>query len=159
MSSTQADEVPFLSGMERDPDAEGEKPGWHDVTVKVGRDLWSLHGMAHAAKEIVSSLAQTVRSVAERGPKDYYEESGYERGVRDGAKLGGYHEAPKNLNGGNSSWQKWMVGLCGTLVTAGVIGIVVMYGKLSAVEANQVSQQKQLDNLTQMLMNLTRRNP
>jgi hypothetical protein len=153
---SQADEVPFLSAMEREP--------VHETTIKVGRDLWSIDGMSHRALgmthrvlEALGVVQSRALSMADQGPKDYAE-SDFERGMKAGAKYGGgYNEAPKN-DGDSSSWQKWMMALCGALAVIGIGGVVGMYGKLSAVAANQESQQKQLDNLTQMVVNLTRRN-
>ena len=154
MSNAQArEEVAFLSEMERQPPS-------HETRITVdGRDVYKGDGMMwELLLKIRNALGMVSKADADRGPRDYPERS-YERGYRDGARSGGYYETPKNTNGGNSSWQKWMMTLCGTLAVVGIGGVVGMYGKLSAVEANQASQQKQLDNLTQMLVNLTRRNP
>jgi hypothetical protein len=156
-TKAQAEEVPFLRGMDREPEAP-EIPS-HETTVIVdGRDIFRGHGMMWELLQIMRR-ALGMASMAERGPKDYDIENDFERGMKAGAQLGGYHEAPKHANGGNSSWQKWMMTLCGVLAATGILGVVGMYGKLSAVEANQVAQQKQLDTLTQMLVNLTRRSP
>ena len=54
----------------------------------------------------------------------------------------GYHEnSEKGL-------LKWLLGLVATLTGAFIIGGVVLYGKVSAIEANQASQQRQLDQLS-----------
>jgi hypothetical protein len=155
--TTNAEGAPFIAAMEREPEPpETQTPGYHDVTVTldhIGRKVFRIDGMLWDLFRRFRGLF----SLAERGPNDFAE-SDFERGMRAGARYGGgYHEAPKQ-NGGNASWQKWMMTLFGVLAAIGIGGVVGMYGKLSAVAANQESQQKQLDNLTQMVLNLTRRN-
>lgn len=66
-------------------------------------------------------------------------------------EVGGYQE-------GSSAWQKWMMALCGGLALMGIGAVVGMYGKLSAIEANQIMQaqqqsrmQTQIDGLIQEL--------
>lgn len=129
---------------------------WRDVNVTLDsatKKTWRLDGMLHRVVEVAGHALDKVRSLADRGPKDYAE-SEFERGVRTGVRYGGYHEAPKN---GGSSWTKAILTIACGVALAGILGGVAMYGKLAAVEANQVNQQKQLDNLTQMMLNLTRR--
>jgi hypothetical protein len=41
----------------------------------------------------------------------------------------------------------WLLGITGTLTGSFVIGGILLYGKVSAIEANQQSQQRQLDQL------------
>ena len=43
---------------------------------------------------------------------------------------------------------KWVLGLIATLTATFIVGGVVLYGKVSAIEANQVNQQRQLDQLS-----------
>jgi hypothetical protein len=62
----------------------------------------------------------------------------------------GYREANKN------GWEKWMLALAGGLALMGVGGGVMMYGKLSAIEANQISQQRQLDSLSAIVASVRR---
>lgn len=62
----------------------------------------------------------------------------------------GYH------NGSKNGWEKWMLALAGGLALMGVGGGVMMYGKLSAIEANQGSQQRQLDSLATTVATLRR---
>lgn len=64
----------------------------------------------------------------------------------------------------DSSWQRWMLGLCGGLAFAGCIGGVAMYGQLSAIKASQEAQtdsysrmQNQIDHLTDVVQQLARR--
>lgn len=54
----------------------------------------------------------------------------------------GYNE------GNDKGLLKWVLGLMATLTGAFIIGGVVLYGKVSAIEANQVNQQRQLDQLS-----------
>lgn len=56
-----------------------------------------------------------------------------------------------NFNNGNGGLTKGAQAALWSLVAAGVCGLVVMYGKLSAIEANQVSQQRQLDALAALV--------
>jgi cell division protein FtsB len=41
----------------------------------------------------------------------------------------------------------WLLGIVASLLIVAVVSGVTMYGKLSAVEANQANQQRQLDQL------------
>jgi hypothetical protein len=139
---------------EREPEVEAQKPVEREYTFSIARGLVHIHGMVHSVADVVSALAGKVRTLADRGPKDYAE-SEFERGVKAGVQYGGYHESPKN--GGSSPWHKAILTIACGVALAGILGGVAMYGKLAAVEANQINQQKQLDNLTQMMLNLTRR--
>jgi hypothetical protein len=139
---------------EREPAVEAQKPLWRDVSVSISRNLWSMHAMSHRVLEVLGLVGGRVRSMAERGPDPGYAESDFERGMRAGARYGGYHESHKQ---GGSSWTKAILTIACGVALAGILGGVAMYGKLAAVEANQISQQKQLDSLTQMVLNLTRR--
>jgi hypothetical protein len=44
-----------------------------------------------------------------------------------------------------TTWEKWIVTLCGGLILISIPAAVVMYGKLSAIEANQINQQRQIE--------------
>lgn len=145
--ATHTAEGVFLSGIPRED--EQAKP--HDTVNRIGRDLFALHGMVQK----VTEQMKAARAEDDRGAKDYADN---ERELRDmlfqAMKLGasgGYHEAPK----GEPAWTKWMVTVCGMLAVAGVGSAVGMYGKLSAIEANQISQQKQIDYLTQLIVRRT----
>ena len=99
----------------------------------------------------------SIRNEKERGPdpdSPLLGDEDVDRIVRLAIKYGGHRHYS---NGdGSSSWQKWMVTLCGGLALAGVIGGIAMYGKLAAIEANQVSQQRQLDQLAGTVATLRR---
>lgn len=57
---------------------------------------------------------------------------------------------------GERGMLKWVLGLMATLTSAFIIGGIVLYGKVSAIEANQVSQQRQLDQLAGTVATLRR---
>jgi amino acid permease len=50
-----------------------------------------------------------------------------------------------------------LLGLSASLLVVSVVGVVTMYGKLSAVEANQSSQQRQIDQLADSVKQLAGR--
>jgi cell division protein FtsB len=50
----------------------------------------------------------------------------------------------------------WLLGIVASLLIASIVGGVAAYGKLSAVEANQASQQRQLDQLASTVATLRR---
>lgn len=94
------------------------------------------------------------RSEKEHGPAPDYPLLGDEdidRIVRMAIKYG---RQPHFTNG--DSWNKWMVTLCGGLALAGIVGGVLMFGKLSAIEANQINQQHQLDQMSSTVATLRR---
>jgi len=123
-----AQEVPFISAMEREPEAQ--KNGCHDATIKVGRNLWTIHGMTHRILEALGIVQDKALSMAERGPDDY-DESDYERGMRAGARYGGYHEAPKNEN----NLKAVIIGCTVTLLSAFVIGAWKLSNDSAAIRA------------------------
>lgn len=43
---------------------------------------------------------------------------------------------------------KWLMGLIASLLIVAIVGGVTLYGKVSAIEANQMSQQRQLDQVS-----------
>jgi hypothetical protein len=103
-----ADEVPFLTGMEREPPKQED---WHDVTVKTGRNLWSIHGMTHRILEALGIVQGKAQSMAERGPADYDENADERRLlmriIKDQARNSG--SGPGSVNG--SSKLGWLVTL------------------------------------------------
>lgn len=144
MSAQTTEEVPFLRGFERAPDGEEAE------TTKL--KFW-IDGRLAALKGVIEGLMNT----EERGPRDYAENERELKNLifeaaRIGAQNGGYTESPKS---GPDAWAKWMVTVCGMLAVAGIGSAVGMYGKLSAIEANQISQQKQIDYLTQLIVRRT----
>ena len=50
----------------------------------------------------------------------------------------------------------WLLGIVASLLIVAVVSGVTMYGKLSAVEANQANQQRQLDQLAGTVSTLRR---
>jgi hypothetical protein len=101
----------------------------------------------------------SIRSDKERGPDPdapLLGDEDIDRIVRLAIKYGGHRSY--NNGDGSSSWQKWMVTLCGGLALMGIGGGVAVYGKMSALEANQNAQttqitrlQNQVDTLIQQL--------
>lgn len=57
---------------------------------------------------------------------------------------------------GEKTLLKWLLGLSATLVAVSVVGGVALYGKVSAIEANQASQQRQLDTLSATVAGIRR---
>lgn len=53
-----------------------------------------------------------------------------------------YQEAPRS-----DQWTKWMLGVCGVLAAAAIIAGISMFGKLSAIEANQQTQAAQQNRM------------
>ncbi len=141
MSNAQAEEKPW--NFEREPA--------HDQTVEVvAKKLWTLDGMVSA---VLGKARQAMESrAADEAPIDYERENDLERGIRIGRNFG-----PRNNgDGGSNAWQKWLVTLSGGLAVMGIGGGIMMYGKLSAIEANQVNQQRQLDQLSATVATLRR---
>lgn len=64
----------------------------------------------------------------------------------------GYNEG----GNGEKTLLKWLLGLSASLVVVSIVGGVTLYGKVSAIEANQVSQQRQLDQLSTTVATLRR---
>lgn len=65
---------------------------------------------------------------------------------------------------GEKALLKWLLALSATLVAVSVVGGVTLYGKVSAIEANQNNQaqqnnrmQSQIDQLTSTVQQLARR--
>lgn len=115
-TSGQAEEVPFLSGFEREP----PKPGWQDVSVTVER----------IGRKVCTMLNT-------RGPEDYEKnerdlQSLIFEAVKLGAQNGGYHEAPK---GGDSSTKTVVLGVGITLLGAFIIGGWAVSNRVAALEA------------------------
>lgn len=121
--SEQAQEVPFIAAMEREPES-------HDATIRVGRNLWTLHGMTHRVLEALGIAQSKAQSLAERGPEDYAE-SDFERGMRAGARHGGYHEAPKPDN----NIKAVIIGCTITLLSAFVLGAWKLSNDSAALRA------------------------
>jgi hypothetical protein len=52
---------------------------------------------------------------------------------------------------GSKSWQRWMLTLAGVLVASGVVGAVLMYGKLSSLEAQVQAVQNQVNDVKRLV--------
>lgn len=93
--------------------------------------------------------------MAERDPHETFSDApdvDVERLVRLAVRAGiNYREAPKA-----DPWTKWMLGVCGVLTAIGITGAVAMYGKLTAIEANQITQATQVNRLESQIDILAR---
>lgn len=82
----------------------------------------------------------------ERDPHETFSDApdvDVERLVRLAVRAGiNYREAPKA-----DPWSKWMLGVCGVLAAAAIIAGISMFGKLSAIEANQQTQAAQQNRM------------
>jgi hypothetical protein len=106
--TTNAEEAPFISAMEREPEAP--KSGWHDATITIdhiGRKLFTADGMAwELLKKLRAMFAQ-----AERGPEDYANPPAI-------AISGGGNYRPK------SDWARRRNSIIDGLLIAGIIALV-----------------------------------
>jgi len=109
-----------------------------------------------ATRALQSGLRSVGMGSPDRGPADYDafadERRFYQRLLREGTG------SRNNGDGGSNTWQKWLVTLCGGLALMGIGGGIAVYGKMSALEANQNAQttqitrlQNQVDTLIQQL--------
>ncbi len=122
-----SDEVPFLSGMEREPVCE--------KTISVGKKLFTLDGMVDRllgkARDAMESRA------ADRGPDPDAPDGDEERiliPVRLLDRLGNnYQEAPRPPR--ESNLKAIVIGCTITIVSAGVIGAIVLSNQFSALRA------------------------
>lgn len=117
-----------------------------------------LYRLTLKAQEVIDTTMKAVQSALmhARGPDpDYVHERDLKsliyEAAKAGAQFGGYHEAPRN---GSNAWQRWMLSLCGGLALAGSVGGVLMFGKLSAIEVNQVNQSEKIQELRLQLNEL-----
>ncbi len=109
-------------------------------------------------RERVKRIWAAMHGQDERGPQDYAPWDDERRIliniIRKQTERGGGGNYVEN--GGGNGWNKWMLTLFGGLTLAGIIGGVAMFGKLSAIEANQTNQQRQLDSLSSAVATLRR---
>jgi cytochrome c-type biogenesis protein CcmH/NrfG len=98
-------------------------------------------------------------STPDRGPVDYPEWDDERKIliniIRRQTERGGGSNYTEG--GGERTLLKWLLGLSASLLVVSVVGVVTMYGKLSAVEANQSSQQRQIDQLADSVKQLAGR--
>lgn len=59
-------------------------------------------------------------------------------------KNGGYHE-------GHDAWSKWLLGICGTLAASGVVGLVLLYGTVTAFAAKMDAMQAQVTRIEKIV--------
>lgn len=125
--SGSAEELSFTSAME--PPSQD----WQEVTVSTGRNLWSIHGMTHRVLEAMGIMQNKAQALADRGPVDYPDEreSEFERGIRIGARYGGYREAPKR----DGNLKAIIIGCTVTLLSAFVVGAWKLSNDSAAIRA------------------------
>lgn len=95
-------------------------------------------------------------SPRERGPDDFDEDDDIHRLAGIIERLisrPGYQEVSSE-----KVLLKWLMGLIASLLVVAIVGGVTLYGKVSAIEANQQNQQRQLDQLS-ATVNAIRRAP
>lgn len=150
------EEVSFVSGMERQP-----RPASRGPTVTVNaRDLFRGDGMMWELLHKIR-LALGMASMADHGPDDYEHdrESEYERGMRAGARYGGYHEAPKNEN----NLKAVIIGCTCTLLSAFVLGAWKLSNDSAALRAEfnewKQSTSKWMDKTDDRMRMLENRRP
>jgi hypothetical protein len=140
--TTQAEEVPFLTGMEREPEAE--KSGWSETRVTVdARKLFQGDGMMW---QLLRKIRLAMAALSDRGHEDY-ELSDYERGVRAGSRHITYANGDSREPNGEKRLLTWILGVLGLLLVGGVGSVVAMYGKLSSIEKGQEGHEHRLNRL------------
>lgn len=150
MTSTQA-EVPFIAAMERKP----ESPQEIRVTVDP-REIYRGDGMMW---DLLRKIRRALGMVPEddRGPKDYAT-SEFERGMKAGARYGGYHEAPNNNN-----LKAVIIGCTITLLSAFVLGAWKLSNDSAALRAEfnewKQSTTKWMDKTDDRMRMLENRRP
>lgn len=131
------EEVPFIAGFERQPEASKE-----DDTKRLFREDSATQRLILTAQEVTAAAQRAVEKVmgmiSGRGhdPDAAYEqeENAYERGVRAGSRIGN-----RNVGGVNgNSWSTWILGIVGALIAAGILGLTTvvfsMNDRLARVE-------------------------
>lgn len=159
--TTNAEEAPFIAAMEHEPQPmEAQKPLWREAEISVTRGLWRTHAMVHGVLEIVSRLAGKVRSLAERGPGDFEEERGYERGFTAGRK-----QARKYNNGDDESGiRRWHLVLAVVSVVIPIMTgawtlsmqISAQSAMISTIRDHQRAQDERATRVEQQIQQLTR---
>jgi len=158
MTTTDAqEEHPW--GFEHRPEDESTLTRWRFDVLNEKIEQTTVH-VKDAAKAAMLGLKAAMAQLGARGPDPDCDAQGDEDMrtlIKAFVDMARYAKRPNYSNGdGNNAWQKWLVTLCGGLALMGVGGGIVMYGKLSAIEANQVSQQRQLDQLAGTVATLRR---
>jgi hypothetical protein len=103
----------------------------------------------------------------ERGPRDYSPWDDERRVlvniIRKQTERGGGGNYTEGGNG-EKGLLKWLLGIAASLLVVSVVGGISMYGRLSAIEANQSAQaaqqsrmQNQIDQLADSVQTIARR--
>lgn len=154
--NSQADEVPFLTEMEREPPETFRETR---VTVNA-RDLFRGDGMLWALfDKIRRALGMT--SMPERGPEDYAKENDLERGIRIGRSF-----VPRSYNNGDDegSIKRWHLVLAVLGVVIPITGaawslsmqISAQSAMISSIRDHQREQDERATRVEQQLQQLSR---
>jgi hypothetical protein len=111
--------------------------------------------MKDVVQAAMAGLKAAMANLADRGPNPDAPFAEVNARLNDieralDRRIGDYHESPKRPKG-DSQWTDRIMSGCVTLVVIGIPSLILMYGKLQAIEANQVSQQKQIDALSSVV--------
>lgn len=112
-----AEEVPFLTGMEREPPT---KEDWREITVTLdnaGKKAWRLDGMLHRILEVAGQAFGKMRSMPDRGPDPDFAPDQDPR-VRIAVSGGDYKPRP------NPEWSRRRNSIIDGLLIAGIIALV-----------------------------------
>lgn len=114
-------------------------------------EFWlKMHDVYERAAKVFVDIKAWMAHWNDRGPEDFEKnqrdlESLLASAVREGARRANVQFGSYNEGGG--SWGKWIVPGLVTLAVMGVGGGILMFGKLSAIEANQINQGLQISEL------------
>lgn len=132
---------------------EGEIPRERAILIKQAEMWLKMSDLYDRLVGVIKGLSHW----SDRGPEDFEKnqrdlENLLASAIREGVRrshvqIGSYNEG----GGGNSSWQKWMLTLLGTLAVAGIVGGVAMYGKLSSLDAKVESVQNQVNDVKRIV--------
>lgn len=138
-----------------------EVPDCHESTIRVGRNLWSLHGMSHRILEALGIVQDKALSLAERGPQDYEEENDLERGIRIGRGM-----VPRSYKNGDDDEgiKRWHLVLAVLGVVIPIIGaawslsmqISAQSAMISGIRDHQRDQDERATRVEQQLQQLSR---
>lgn len=97
---------------------ESAKQDWQEVTVRTGRNLWSIHGMTHRILGALGLAQNQAQSLADRGPDPDYA-PGQDSRVQRIAVSGGDYKPH-----GYSEWNRRRNSIIDGLLIAGIIALV-----------------------------------
>lgn len=121
-----------------------------------------LHRLHLKAQEVSAAALKAVdramEAVSARGPDPDYEDDQDIRRLASIIERLAQRPSGNHYSNGNGM-SKGIASALWTLVVTGIIGVIVMYGRLAAIEANQVNQQRQLDAQGAKIETLVRRTP